>query len=87
MGFGADGTEMQQCFVVSESCVLVEIKPPTVFAALQAVLATYYCLHISYPQASIPASCVLLFLQEMVLKKEENTTKKPVRYTSFVNNI
>ena len=86
VGFGDAATGMEQCFVISEKSILLEVKPPTVFAAMQTVLAVYYALHVDYPQSSIPATCVLLFLQEQILQHKDKTSK-PVRYTSFVNSI
>ena len=80
-------TRLQQCFVNSENAVLLEVKPPTVFAAMQTVLAVYYSLHISYPKTSIPAKSVLLFLQEKILQKIDTASNKPVRYNNLVNTL
>ena len=76
---------LSQCFVVAEKTLIFEVKEVNIGQALCSLIATYYVFHVKYP-TSVPAYCLLMFIQEHLLELPDSS-KKHARYSAFVNSI
>lgn len=84
--YGDDSVAKIQAFVVVEGEILCEVLDATIIKSLTVLIATYYVFYISYPK-SAPAAGLLLFIQEILMDKQEENLKKTTRYTSFIDSI
>ena len=50
------------------------------------LIAVYYAFYVQYPK-SAPARSFLLFIQEILLEKQDMTIKRTAKYTSFINTL
>lgn len=78
---------ISQAFVVAEKTIIFEISGEVnVKQAICSLIAAYYVFYVNYPK-SVPAYCLLMFVQEHLMGSFDSTTKKPARYTAFVNAL
>ena len=78
--------EAAQGFVMAEKEILLQIKNFSVMRGLIILIAIYYVFYVGYPK-SIRARCFLLFIQEVLLGKNDKTVKRSAKYTGFVNEL
>ena len=80
------GVNSIQGFVVAEGEIIFEVEDFCLMNGLLYLLASYYVFHVSYPKSSIAAG-VLLFLQEVILNKPDDTIKKTSKYRTLINSV
>ena len=78
--------EAAQGFLVSEKTVLFQITDFSVIRGIIMLIAVYYAFYVHYPK-SAPARSFLLFIQEILLEKQDMTIKRTAKYTSFINTV
>ena len=67
-------TRDTQAFIATEGDLLFEIDNFTIIEGLISLIASYYVFYIEYPKSS-PASGVLFFIQEVLMKMESKSKR------------
>ena len=75
-----------QGFVVAEETILFEVDSFCVVDGIVSLLSSYYAFYIKYPK-SVVALSFLLFVQEILLGKDDISVRRTSKYASFVNSI
>lgn len=81
-----DTDELQQCLILVEQQVMLEIEEKNIPMAITTLIGAYYTFYINYPK-SHPAAGFLLFTQEILMGKQELQLKKTTKYNSFIDSI
>ncbi len=64
-----------QAFIFGEGKILFEVLGDSVINSIISLFATYYAFYVSYPKP-LPASGLLLFIQEVLMGVKETSVKK-----------
>lgn len=84
--FTNGGSQALQGFIVAEKTQLFEVDDFNISEGMISLLASYYAFYINYPK-SLPASGVLLFMQEHLLCMPDTSAKKTSTYSTLIDYL